>query len=110
MSMEPTIIAYARIRFTQEGVVASPAYNCTAADAGSGVGDFDLTIGEGGVDRTQCQIVVIGDSGGLAAPSVIHTSDTVKRIQFRDAAGALVTPTNNVAWVEVHRLPPLPAP
>lgn len=108
MSMEPKIVAYARVHWTEAGVVADAAYNCSVADAGSGVGDIDVTIGEGGVDRTLCQIVVTPDLGDTTAASTIHTSDTVKRIQFRADDGSLETPDG--AWIEIKRLPPLPAP
>lgn len=106
MSMEEKIVAFARVTWTEAGVVAQSAYNCTVADAGSGVGDIDVTIGEGGVDRTLCQIVVTPDIVAASAATTIHTSDTVKRIQFRDDSGALTTPDG--AWIEVKRLPPLP--
>lgn len=108
MSMEPRVVAFCHVHWEQEGVVADSAYNCTVADAGAGVGDLDLTIGQGGADRTTCQIVVTPDLAAMSQPSTIHTSDTVKRIQFRDHEGTLATPDG--AWIEVRRFPPLPAP
>lgn len=108
MAMEPKVVAWCHVSWTQEGVIADHAYNCTVADAGAGVGDLDLTIGEGGVDRQLCQISVTPDLGDSSSATTIHTSDTVKRIQFRADDGSLETPDG--AWIEVKRLPPLPAP
>ncbi len=114
MSMEPKIAAYAYVTFDEGAVTAQVAYNCTVADAGAGDGDFNLTIGEGGVDRELCIIKAIAETaagdGATSArnASTIHTSDTVKRIQFRDDAGTIVAPV--AAWIEIKRMPPLPEP
>lgn len=109
MSMEPKTIAYAHVTFDGEGgVVAARLYNCTVADAGAGVGDFNLTLGQGGADRQLCQCVITPEDTATCTGSTIHTSDTVKRIQFRDDAGALAAPVR--AWIEVKRMPPLPTP
>ncbi len=108
MSMEEKVVAFAHVTWANAGIPqATRAYNCTVA-AGAVPEEINVTIGEGGADRTLCQIVAVANRAGLASPSTIHTSDTVKRIQFRDAAGALVAPLT--AYIEIKRLPPLPPP
>ncbi len=112
MSMEQKVVAWGRVTFDAEGgVVASRLYNCSVADVGAGVGDFNVTIGNGGVDRQLCQIKLRASSATAvgANGTTSHTSDTVKRIQFRDAAGTLAAPTV-AAYFEICKMPPLPTP
>ncbi len=105
MSMEEKVVAFMHATIDGEGTpIPDRAYNCTLAV--NGVGDYTVTIGQGGVDRQLCQIVLTSETS-TRNPSTIHTSDTAKRIQFRDAAGALADSSFNI---EIKKLPPLPTP
>ncbi len=112
MSMEPKTVAYVRASIDAEGVVtATRRYNCTLVR--SGVGEYDITIGEGGADVQLCMVDAVSQTGALAgagsvrAPSVIQTSDTVKHVQFRADDGDLYDP--NGFWIEIKRYAPIPA-
>lgn len=104
MSMEEKVVAYMHATIDENVLIVDRAYNCTLAE--NAAGDYSLTVGQGGVDRHLCQIVVSAETAERAA-TTIHTSDTVKRIQFRDAAGALASSSFNI---EIKKLPPLPTP
>ncbi len=111
--MRKTLVAFMRATNDQEGTpVANRAYNCYFAPGGAavnGTGDYNLTLGKGGanIDNTIAEIEVElleNDAGGLVA-SMIPTSDTVKRLQFRTALnGAFVDPVGFA--VSVYRLSP----
>lgn len=112
MSMEPKTVAYVRASIDGEGIVtAERRYNCTLAK--SGTGDYDITIGEGGADLRLCMVDAVSQTASAAgatsvrAPSVIHTSDTVKKVQFRNDAGDVTDPAG--FWIEIKRYAPIPA-
>lgn len=100
--LTPTLIGFARCT-TGAGVITTDnAYNCSVARTADG--DYNVTIGQGGVDATACIASVVPDNAAVSQ-SCTHTSDTVKRIRFSDAAGALVLPGGfNVAF---WRMPPV---
>lgn len=105
MSMEEKVVAYMHATIDVEGTpVVDRAYNCTLAE--NAAGDYTITVGQGGVDRQLCQIVLTAETAERA-PTTIHTSDTAKRIQFRDAGGAIAASSFNL---EIKKLPPLPTP
>lgn len=58
----------------------------TVADVG--VGDFNITLSDGGIDATASLILCTLRTGGVAAAS--HTSDTVKNILVFTSLAALV--------------------
>lgn len=106
MSMDPKLIAF--IAFTPASPpVVTKAYNCSVARTAAG--DYNITVGEGGADASQCivnPIAATAAAGGATSarcPSVIQTSDTVKRVQTRDDAGTLADAA--FMWVEIKRLP-----
>lgn len=106
MSMEAKLIAFVNFVPGNPPTVAK-AYNCTVARTAAG--DYNVTIGEGGGDASQTMVTATaGTAAGAGAgtarcPSVIQTSDTVKRIQTRDDAGALADAA--LLSVMVERLP-----
>lgn len=106
MSMNPKLAAF--IAFTPGNPpVVAKAYNCTVARVAAG--DYNITVGEGGVDQSYAAItptVGTGAAGGATTariPSVIQTSDTVKRVQTRDDAGTLADAS--YLTVAIERLP-----
>lgn len=54
-------------------------FNCTIGN-GTGTGDQNITLGEGGVDEQQCVIAKWDEGAAGQISSIIHTSDTVKQI------------------------------
>lgn len=109
MSMEEKVVAYMHATIDGEGVpVVDRAYNCEIDFLGGdfATGQYPIVIGQGGVDRQLCQIVITAETAERA-PTTIHVNDTTKWIQFRDAAGALADSSFNI---EIKKLPPLPTP
>lgn len=106
MSMTAQLIAFVAFTPGNPPVVAK-AYNCTVARTAAG--DYNLTIGEGGGDSTQTIVNPVAATAAAAGatsarcPSVIQTSDTVKRVQTRDDAGTLADAA--FMWVAIERLP-----
>ena len=57
----------------------------------NGVGDFTVTLGDGGADAAECLVFITPrTTAATAIPRVVHTSDTAKQILFLSDAGAAV--------------------
>lgn len=109
--MQPKIVAYCQATIDAEGSITSTsAYNCQITDAG--VGDFNITLGEAGVDSGSMMPVVTPVSGaaggaGTAVNATVHsTNDTTVRVRFFDDAGVAVDPPGFL--FEAKRYPNLP--
>lgn len=106
------MVAYALFVAGAGTVTPVRMYNCTVSRTADG--DYDLTIGNGGVDGTLMMPIVTlhadaaGGAGTARIPNVSNTSDTVKRIQIRDDTGTLVWPGG--VFVKIEKMPPLPTP
>lgn len=111
MAMEPKLVGFIAFDTGAGTVTAQRAYNATVARTADG--DYNVTIGQAGVDEDLCEISASATSGAAVGVgtariiNVIHTSDTVKRVLVRDDVGALALATVNIAF---RRLPPLPTP
>lgn len=106
MSMDPKLVAF--IAFTPgTPPVVAKAYNCSVARVADG--DYNITLGEGGADSSVCvpsvtpATAAAGGATSARIPSVIQTSDTVKRVQTRDDAGTLANAA--FMWVSFERIP-----
>lgn len=101
--MKAETIAYA---YVQVSPPLGRFFNCVLS--ANAAGDYNLTIGgSGGADLEVCNVIVASGAGSVGSiQSVIHTSNTVKRIQFRDDEGVIADPDS--FWVEIKRYPPLP--
>lgn len=109
--MEAQLIGFVVFVGNAGAETISKSYNVAAGGAASGVGDYYFTLGQGGAAASVCMAEIVPSNGAAAAdittPSIIHTSATLKRIQFRDKAGALVDPPNAPIVVTFYRMPPL---
>lgn len=110
--MESRLVAFAAFATGAGTVTPVRMYNCTIARTADG--DYDLTIGQGGVD-VSLMIVASNARAGAAAGAgtarivnVTSTSDTVKRIQIRDDAGVFAIA--EAVHIEIKKMPPLPTP
>ncbi len=106
--MKPTLVAYVQAEIDGEGsITTNKRYNCQIA--GAGVGIYDITIGQGGVDDPRMSASIVprtalpGGAGTTRSPVLSSTSDTVKRVQFYNDAGALADPTGFV--IAINRYP-----
>lgn len=105
--MRKTLVGFARCTTGAGTVVADRAYNATVARVADG--DYNVTVGKGGANADNCLIEIETE---LAAGSVVgsnsmasQTSDTVKRLQFRNATnGALAAPVGFA--VSIYRYSP----
>lgn len=113
MAMTSKIVGFIVFSTGAGTLVPLRAYNATVTRTADG--DYDVTLGQGGVDSLVCEIAsavtsagVAGGAGTARILNVFHTSDTVKRLIIRDDTGALAA--ISAVSISFRRLPPLPAP
>lgn len=105
MSLQKTLVAYARCTCAEGAVVTNRAYNCTVAFVADG--NYNVTVGKGGADNTNVDIEVetelaADDAAGLVASSGSST-DTVKKVLFRNATNGTLREPAGFA-VSVYRM------
>lgn len=111
MSMDSKMVGFMQFDTGAGSVTPNRAYNCTIVRTADG--DYNITLGQGGVDGALCDVSAVATSGAAAGAgtarvvNVTHTSDTVKRVQIRDDAGAFALASVNISF---RKFPPLPAP
>lgn len=103
---EPTPASFASITFTTATPpVVSHVNNCSVARTAAG--DWNVTLGDQGIDAAHCVAVVSVDNGAIGmCSSVTHTSDTVKRVVTITATtSALANPSGGLVTVRFVKLP-----
>lgn len=113
--MDSKLVAHAVFDTGAGTVTPQRLYNCTVTRTADG--DYDITMGNaqgvGGVAEDVCEMryfVTAGEIAGIGTArllSVIHTSNTVKRVQVRNDAGAFALALVGIAF---YKMPPLPTP
>ncbi len=83
----------------RNGTVAGPV-------GGAGTGLYDITLdGQAAVDATEGTVLVTVGGAIRATVSITHTSDTVKRLAFRDGAAGPAAVDTTFHWMVVRFAP-----